>query len=630
MSRIAGIFNSGRWYAPPASVPAMIAAMSGKRDGIPVVHAGDSGTIGVAGPPLRVTSFADRDLVVVIDGQPVGEPDAAARIAAVHRRNGFPAAVAATNGDFAIALLDRPAGELWLARDRFGVKPLYYANRPEFFAFASRPAGLLALDDVVCDVNPRFIALFAGSHYRYFDNAPGESPYAAIEQLPAAHLARVSQSGIRLSRYWTLGDDKDSTLAEPDLAEQYRELLTRAVNDRLQIAQSPAFTLSGGMDSSSILATAVRVSGQRQRAFSTVYCDRTYDESSDIRTILSDTVNEWHQVAVDNPDVPDLVTRMIEAHDEPVATATWLSHYLLCEQAADKGVTTLFGGLGGDELNAGEYEYFPYFFADLTRAGDRKLLGREIAAWVRHHDHPVYRKSPEVVTDALNRVVNLGIPGRCRPDRPRLEQYASALRPERFDLRAFEPVVEHPFDSYLKNRTWQDLTRETMPCCLRAEDRNAARFGIDVTLPFLDHRVVEFMYRIPGTLKIRDGVTKHLLREAMRGVLPDETRCRVKKTGWNAPAHLWFAGRGREMLLDLIGSRSFLDHCVYDVGAVRRIVDDHDAIVASGRAAENHMMFLWQLLNVEIWQRSLDEMSGRMPASASAMSESVPAHREPQ
>lgn len=607
----------------------MLAAMSRGRAVSSIIEGGDAGTIGAVASHGG-SMHADRGVVIAVDGRPVGEQAPAARIAETFRMRGFQAAAAETSGDFAIALLDLGAGELWLARDRFGVKPLYYVDQPALFAFASRPAGLLALNGVPSDVNRRFVALFAGSHYRYFDNAPAESPYAAVAQLPAAHLAHVSASGVRVIRYWTIEDQPDLSGSEAELAERYRELFVDAVKGRLSAATRPAFTLSGGMDSSSVLASAVHVSGRRQHAFSTVYSDHTYDESAEIRTILDDTVEEWHQILVDAPNVPDLVGRMIAAHDEPVATATWLSHYVLCEQAAAAGFTSLFGGLGGDELNAGEYEYFPYFFADLTRDGDRARLSREIEMWAQCHDHPVFRKSPAVAADALRRTVDLALPGRCLPDRTRLERYSAAVRPDLFDIRAFDPVMEHPFASYLKNRTWQDLTRETIPCCLRAEDRNAEMFGLEVVLPFFDHRLVEFMYRIPGTLKIRDGVTKHLLREAMRGVLPEETRCRVKKTGWNAPAHVWFSGAGREMLLDLVGSVSFRDHSVYDVAEVRRIIDEHDTIVASGRVGENHMMFLWQLVNMETWQRSLDHAPRRAPATAGIAKGSERMAREPR
>src|SRR5262249_42082664 len=109
-----------------------------------------------------------------------------------------------------------------------------------------------------------------------------------------------------------------------------------------------------------------------------------------------------------------------------------------------------------------------------------------------------------------------------------------------------------------------------------------------------------------GELKIRDGVTKRLLREAVKGIVPEETRTRVKKTGWNAPAHVWFSGTGSEQLRDLVGSRRFRERRIYDVAGGERLVEANGEIVSSGRPAENHMMFLWQLVNLETWLGQLD------------------------
>jgi len=266
------------------------------------------------------------------------------------------------------------------------------------------------------------------------------------------------------------------------------------------------------------------------------------------------------------------------------------------------GARSLFGGLGGDELNAGEYEYFFFFFADIAQ--DPALLEAETKKWVEYHDHPIFKKSFEVMKKGLERLVDPATPGRCLPDRARLMRYSDTVRREWFDLDAWAPVMDSPFKSYLKNRTYQDIYRETAPCCLRAADRHTTAFGLDVVWPFFDHRLVELMFRVPATMKIRAGVTKHLLREAMRTILPEETRTRIKKTGWNAPAHVWFAGPGRELVLDLVGSRAFAERGIYDVARVRQLVDEHYRIVAEGQVADNHMMFLWQLVNLELWLRS--------------------------
>ena len=613
MSRITGVVARVPGFPLSGTLDGLLAAV---RSG----PLGDSSRLGDALAALgcageRAAALACRgDTLVVLDGWlynrgELGQSLDAEILLELYARHGFEGALSQCNGDFAIALWDGSAGTLWLARDRFGVRPLYYAVNQERLAFASRPRGLLALPGVSRRVNRQYTALVAASHYRTFDNDPAASPYRDVAQLPAAHALRFDTAAgtTTVSRYWTLEGRSEVERPEAELAERYRHLLLDAVALRVRTVRSAgataAFTLSGGLDSSSVLACARRELGAPQDAFSTVYQDATYDESAEIQSMLGSNVARWHTVRVGDVDLEPLVARMIEANDEPVATATWLSHFLLCEAARRAGFDVLFGGLGGDELNAGEYEYFFSFFADLRARGDARL-DAEVRAWIAHHDHPVFRKSHEVMERGLARWTDPAVAGRCLPDRDRIERYARALAPGYFDLKAFRPVMDHPFRSYLRNRAYQDLYRETTPCCLRAADRHGAAFGVQPVWPFLDHRLAELMFEVDGTLKIREGVTKHLLREAMRGILPEETRARVKKTGWNAPAHVWFSGKGRELLLDLVASRPFRERGLYDQAAVRALIDEHDAIVTSGRPAENHMMFLWQLLNLELWFRS--------------------------
>ena len=597
MSRIAGIAGA----VEPVEVERMLDAMRGHVATTHEVRSAPQAVLGAAS--WREPNVAhDGGAIVVVDSQLWR----AGNVLALYRTHRFVDALSHIDGAFTIAVHDRDSNTLWLARDRFGEKPLYYAAKPDRFAFASRPRALLALPTVSATPNRAFVARFAGLHYRTFDNEPRESPYAEIAQLPAASYLEVRDGGVREGTYWSLHQEPDLDLDERTLAERYRELLIDAVARRRRVAVKPAFTLSGGMDSSSVLACSVRTTGQREHAFSSVYQDETYDETAEIKTMLDATVEEWHTVRIGNPDLGTLIPRMIAANDEPIATATWLSHYLLCEATQRAGFDTLFGGLGGDELNAGEYEYFYYFFADLAAAGDEARLERETAKWVEYHDHPIFKKSFAVMRNGLARLVDLKTPGRNLPDPARLARYRDTVRHEYFDLSNYEPVMDAPFTSYLKNRTYQDIYRETAPCCLRAADRQTTAFGIDVTWPFFDHRLAELMFRVPSTLKIRDGVTKHLLREAMRGILPEETRTRIKKTGWNAPAHVWFAtGGGRELVLDLTSSQSFRERGIYDVSRVLQLLDEHRDIVVAGRAVDNHMMFFWQLVNLELWLAAL-------------------------
>ncbi|MDB5104279.1 MAG: Asparagine synthase [Fibrobacteres bacterium] len=551
-------------------------------------------------------------LLIAIDGMfyngefPAGRQGESGVFADLYRKHGFEGAVKKVNGDFSIALYDPGTRELWLARDRLGTRPMYYAFKGGRFGFSSRPSFLLRMPGVSPAPRKAFLGIYGGSHYRYIDNDIDRSAYEDILQLPFGSFLRFDGRDCKVGRYWDLEERPDWAEPESVLAEKYRDLFLDAVRLRMRRVDRPAFTLSGGMDSSSVLAATVKLSGKKQIAFSSVYEDKTYDESGEIASMLPGYVDKWIPFSIGTPDVWALVDRMVEAHDEPVLTATWLSHFLLSEEVAKQGYKTLFGGLGGDELNAGEYEHFFPFFADLMKAGRTADLSAEVAMWVKYHDHPIFKKDYGVMEATVKRTADLSRQGICLPDRVRLERYASAMNRDYFDLKAFQPIMDHPFQSYLKNRLYQDMTRETIPCCLRAEDRQTAAFGLENCTPFFDHRLVEFMYRVPGDMKIRKGVTKHLLREAMTGVLPEETRTRTKKVGWNAPAHKWFSGAGLERLKDMVHDKRFKERGIYDIKEVTRLLNEHEDIVANGKAIDNHMMFFWQLVNMETWLRRLD------------------------
>lgn len=548
----------------------------------------------------------------------LADGDDAAVLAELIARHGVPGALSRVNGDFALIWLEAETGTLWLARDPFGLRPLFYAKSGGGWAASSQPRGLLQLSDVSAEPDRGFLARFGAMHYRMIDNEPDQSPYAEIGQVVAGTALCLPRGGQPQTHvFWKMQDRGDFDRSEADLAEEYRARLMDAVGRRIARFPKRGFTLSGGMDSSSVLASAVAIEGRKQIAFSTLYEDPTYDEREEIADMLDANVSDWRRVIL--PDAIDIagdVDRLIALHDEPVATATWLSHMRLCRQASAGGeFDAIFGGLGGDELNAGEYEYFPLHFADLKYAGQDQALDREIALWAEYHDHPVFKKSRAVADDLMARLTDPANPGACLPDRRRLGRYLHVLSPAFVEFRDYSPVMETVFSSCLKSRTWQDLSRETLPCCVRAEDRHGSAFGLPPVLPFLDKDLVEFMYRVPGTMKIRDGVTKRLLRRAMTGVLPDATRTRVKKTGWNAPAHLWFSGAGADMLRDLAHSSLFDDLGLYDRDAVLAIIDDHERIVTSGAVEDNHMMFLWPFLNIMRWQGWLRDGGFTRPIS---------------
>jgi asparagine synthase (glutamine-hydrolysing) len=615
MARIAGIFTSQDISSGSARLASMLEAIGIPNAAIGLVNDGG----GLACSDLGNGYFSDDRLTVVLDGKiyrgtdslepPTGGQSDARLLAEMYRRLGIRKTLENLNGDFAFAIYDKAEDVWYVARDRFGVKPLYYVWREGLFAFGSRIRSLLTIPTVTDTPRSEYLALVLGGHYRFFDNARELSPYEEISQLPAAHFLTLKNGTVTTTEYYDMAQSRRTDISLGDAPEAYRELFEDAVAIRLNRSENPAFTLSGGLDSSSVLCTASSISGSRLNAFSTVYADRTYDESIEIGDVIKNGPYDWHRIELNEPNLFDMVDTLISHHDEPIATVTWLAHYQLCCEVQANGYDTLYGGLGGDEQHAGEYDYFFYFFADLLQNGQTDTYDHEVSMWQQHHDHPVYVKSPQVAAEKLRLLTDPNSPGKCLTDRSMLTRYRDVLSPDLYQSLDLVPVVEQRFDSYLHNHTFNEVYRQTMPCCLRASDRNSEITGIQSIFPFFDHRLFEFMVGISSTSKIENGVTKQLLRKAMKGVLPEATRTRIAKTGWNAPSHVWFSGHEGQRLKDMIHSQKFRERGIYNVPKIDRLIDEHLEIVNEGRQQENHMMFLWQLINVESWLSNLDFQS---------------------
>ncbi|MDA9975665.1 asparagine synthase-related protein [Alphaproteobacteria bacterium] len=538
----------------------------------------------------------------------IGSSSDAARLLTAIEQLGLVETLAKINGDFALALLDDGSGALSLARDRFGIRPLYHATTGSGTAFASRPRALFCIPGVSRSPDSRFLIASAATHHRFIDQDPTRSPFQDIAQVPAGFVVTLRNATVSRRRFADIKAGQTPGGTPNDQAEAYLHLLEDAVKRRLRHASKPIFTLSGGLDSSTIVALVNRITGERPVAISSVHRDETYDERKEIMDVVNANLVDWHPVEIDDPDLFALISKMSGFHDQPIPTVTWMSHYLLGERIAEMGFGSVFGGLGGDEQHAGEYDYFFYFFADLKSSGRTDLLEEEIAAWMQNHDHPVFRKSPEVADQMMAILTDPGHQGVCRGNSKLLYRYEGLLDSGLGSLGTLEPNLEASSTSYLTSHMRNELLFNTMPCCLRAADRNAATLGLEEYYPFLDWRLFEFMLALPGERKIRNGVTKSFAREAYKGLLPEATRTRIKKTGWNAPAHQWFAGAGREPLLDLLSSRRFVERGIYNGPVLMKLIDDHQDIMDQPRGREDHMMVLWQIVTLELWLRSVEDI----------------------
>lgn len=537
----------------------------------------------------------------------VNSKEIAEKLVSTYNRAGFKALINGLNGEYNIALYDDRKRKLYLGRDRVGTRPLNYAITGKSLLFSSRLLNLIAVPGVSRAVNRQHVATYAGHHYRMFDNTHIDTPFESINAIPPGHFGEFSINATieaKLERYWSPNLESlfDSDFGKS--AQDYRALLLDAVSSRVAQGSRPGFSLSGGMDSSSVLGCAVYDQKAPQEVYSVTYEDPLFDESVDIKTMQQFAAEPWHRIDIGNDiDILNGIDEMVLALEEPSITATWFAFHILAKTASENGIDTLLGGLGGDELNAGEYEYFPYFFADVRRDGDLKRLDQEIRCWAKFHDHPIFKKDAELGYGLIGQLTDPAHPGRCLVDENRFRRYEGTVSKDYFDLSGVTAVMEHPYQSHLANRCFQDLTRETLHPSARMQERLASYNGMMNLNPFLDNRLIDRMFCVPAQWQIRNGQTKILLRKSMRGIVPDEVLERVTKRGWNAPAHIWFNGNTMKRLKERVLDPANPINEIYNIDRVETIMKEHEDIVSNGLNVENHMMFLWQLANLDSWHR---------------------------
>jgi asparagine synthase (glutamine-hydrolysing) len=513
-----------------------------------------------------------------------------------------PAGLEHINGDFAAAAYDSGNRRLYLCRDRFGIRPLYYARFGNDVVFASEVKALAAHPSFRPEPEPTALFDYLAVHYRYIHRDPERTYWRGVRRVAPAAVLILDSEGEEQMRYWRLRlDEETAGLGRQEAGSRLLELMRDSTARRVACGPACCFSVSSGMDSSSVCSLAVEAAGRPQPVYSIGYGGGEYDEAEGIAPLTREKASFWRNLVLDRPPLMETVQRMVRLADGPVCTVTWLAHRALVNAAAEDGYDVIFSGLGGDECLAGEYEHFLFFFADLRAAGLTDRLEAEIEGWVRLHDHPVFRKSKAVARDAVQRLTDPARPGRVLLDQRRYRRYFDDLSPDFIAAGQEMPVMDSPYSGYLVNRCWQDLAYETTPPSLAADEANVSARGMFSRFPFLDHRVVEFCYSLPGTIKYDRGVTKALWRKAMRGILPEANIVNTVKTGFNAPLNRWLAGPDRADTLDLIHSHSFRQRGWFKPGRAEQLFRDHLA----GR--DNHMMLFWQIINAELWLRSLGE-----------------------
>lgn len=488
------------------------------------------------------------------------------------------------NGMFAFALWDSRNKRLFAARDRLGIKPLYYYYNGKQLIFGSEIKAILCCPNVQSVPN-----LDAIKQYLLFGHSYDDSTwYTGIRKLEPGSYLVLEHGELTLHKYWDVIFDIDYSRSSELFEEELQTILADSVRLHFRSDVPVGAYLSGGIDSSSIVALIANESKESMHTFSSAYSEgKEYDERKYINIVSKKFSTQHHEVIPSYVDIPNLLKRIIWHLDEPVIGAAVLPMYRVCEMVASSGVKVVNGGQGADELFGG----YPPYFALAARNLLDGILGRgELGPIMEYAQIPQYLVKGGVFNRLWNRITPNGVQmswlkgtNNIRDSQIEHLQFVKDLQPY---LQPLEMA------SYLQIKNY-------LPGLLHQEDRMSMAWSVESRVPFLDYRIVELAAKIPSWLKVRNGTSKYILRRAMRGITPSAILERKDKKGYPVPTSKWFNRELRAYIKKTLVDAPLMSADIIDQSAVAQMVQAH----ISGK--QDFGGTLWLILNTEIWFQCL-------------------------
>ena len=478
------------------------------------------------------------------------------------------------NGMWAFVILDKPRRRLIASRDHFGIKPLYRWTDGTRLILASEIKAILSTGwcrpDVNWDTTARFLC-------RGHEEETTQTFFQQIDQVPQGSVFEVSLTGQSWQRrFWSVTGRREAVPADP--AGRFRELFDDSIRLRMRSDVPVGVCLSGGIDSSAILSTmaGMRPAGSPGplKAFS--YVPDEFSERSYINESIAQTGAELNELHTGPMPLWDAMPKALWHYDEPVNSPTALVGYELMRLAKARGVTVVLNGQGADEVAGGYHTYFRSHWSDLMRAG---RWGKAINE-VSHYSQAQHRAFWPLLADAVSHCARTSAKRRLARGSPRrFERKVDGASMSWYtpDLIRLLPTHEKQEVFSLSDALKFSIEHRYLPLYLRMEDRNSMAHSVEARLPFLDHRLVSFVFSLPGEWKMSGPWNKHILREAMKGVIAERVRTRLDKMGFPTPVRSWFAGSWYEPMRDMLASSALRDSGVCNVDVAIQDLDRHRA-----------------------------------------------------
>ena len=518
------------------------------------------------------------------------------------------------NGIFAFAIWDAREKKLLIARDRMGVKPLYYATAGDRLYFASEAKSLLLAPELRPEIDPAALSEYLT--LLYVPN-PGTMFRNILKLQPGCRL--TWQDGkITIDRYWDAASRMPRMQGnEQDVREQCYAVLKDAVRRQLVSDVPIGFFLSGGLDSSALVACAAEVHNGPLRCYTIAFqkeharMEQSGDDRSYAKLVAERFGAEWHELEV-APDVTSLLPKVIWHLDEPIADHAAIATYLICREAKSSA-TVLLSGQGADELFAG---YRVHLVEKLGRRlrllppNVREKLFPALLQTISHYGARMPGLSPGLIMAACRysgkvlRSSGLSPQGQYIGMRSYLDavDLRSLLKPEVLaasrppDLMLREHFSAAASLDFVDQMLYVDQQTFLPDLNLAYTDKLSMAASVEARVPFLDHVVIDFMRQVPPKLKLHGYTQKYILKKAMADVLPKEVISR-RKAGFALPVRSWLRNELREMVGDLLSEKRVRERGLFEPSAVMKMVRDNGK-------SRDYTLQLWSLLTLELWQQT--------------------------
>ncbi len=508
-------------------------------------------------------------------------------------------------GMFAFAIWDSRKKQLFIARDRLGIKPLYYSIRPDSFVFGSEVKVIMEAPGMSREFNRSVLP-----EYLAFGYLSGQDTfYSGIRKLLPGHTIELSENGdLRIEQYWDLPSPSDDSPRSTEYYVQtYREMLDQAVSSHLMSDVPLGVFLSGGLDSSAVAALMTKIRREPIESFSVGYAEQTYSELPYARTVAQHLNSKHHEVIVSSDDFFDALPKLIWQEDEPIVWPSSVSLYFVARLARER-VKVVLTGEGSDETLAG---YTRYAFTLRNAAMDRAYRAVTPSALRRQLRQTLAESS--LINATVRRKLSHTFLARDGEAWSSFyfDNFLSAFsEAEQGDLLTREFIHEAPISSAYRNvlKVWEtssgpmlrrllytDLKTYLVELLMKQDNMSMAA-SIESRVPFLDHVLVEFATGIPREVQIKGLAGKTILKKAMEDLLPHSIIYRPK-LGFPTPWSGWLAGPRLENIRALLLEPRSLNRGYFRKESIERIFDEHRA-----KHRDNYDR-IWRLLNLELWHR---------------------------